>query len=42
MRHFGIQSVPGYDKLRHYFYDHKIIVVSKDPLNDIINNNDAT
>jgi hypothetical protein len=29
-------------KLRHYFYDHKIIVVSKAPLNDIINNIDAT
>jgi hypothetical protein len=29
-------------KLRHYFYDHKITVVSKAPLKDIINNNDAT
>jgi hypothetical protein len=29
-------------KLRHYFYDHKIIVVSKAPLKDIINNGDAT
>jgi hypothetical protein len=29
-------------KLRHYFYDHKIIVVSKAPLKDIINNSDAT
>jgi hypothetical protein len=28
-------------KLRHYFYDHKITVVSKAPLKDIINNNDA-
>jgi hypothetical protein len=28
-------------KLRHYFYDHKITVVSKDPLKDIINNSDA-
>jgi hypothetical protein len=25
-------------KLRHYFYDHKITVVSKAPLKDIINN----
>jgi hypothetical protein len=29
-------------KLRHYFYDHKIIVVSKAPLKDIINNSDGT
>jgi hypothetical protein len=29
-------------KLNHYFYDHKITVVSKAPLNDIINNSDAT
>jgi hypothetical protein len=29
-------------KLRHYFYDHKIIVVSKAPLKDIINNSDVT
>jgi hypothetical protein len=29
-------------KLRHYFYDHKITVVSKDPLKDMINNSDAT
>jgi hypothetical protein len=29
-------------KLWHYFYDHKIIVVSKAPLKDIINNSDAT
>jgi predicted dithiol-disulfide oxidoreductase (DUF899 family) len=29
-------------KLQHYFYDHKITVVSKAPLNDIINNSDAT
>jgi hypothetical protein len=29
-------------KLPHYFYDHKIIVVSKAPLKDIINNSDAT
>jgi predicted dithiol-disulfide oxidoreductase (DUF899 family) len=29
-------------KLQHYFYDHKIIVVSKAPLKDIINNSDAT
>jgi hypothetical protein len=29
-------------KLRHYFYDHQITVVSKAPLKDIINNNDAT
>jgi hypothetical protein len=29
-------------KLRHYFYDHKIIVVSKAPLKDITNNSDAT
>jgi dsDNA-binding SOS-regulon protein len=29
-------------KLRHYFYDHKITVVSKVPLKDIINNSDAT
>jgi hypothetical protein len=29
-------------KLRHYFYDHKVIVVSKAPLKDIINNSDAT
>jgi hypothetical protein len=29
-------------KLRHYFYDHKIIVVSKSPLKDIIDNSDAT
>jgi hypothetical protein len=28
-------------KLRHYFYDHKIIVVSKARLKDIINNSDA-
>jgi hypothetical protein len=28
--------------LRHYFYDHKITVVSKAPLKDIINNSDAT
>jgi hypothetical protein len=29
-------------KLRYYFYDHKITVVSKAPLKDIINNSDAT
>jgi hypothetical protein len=29
-------------KLRHYFYDHKITVVNKAPLKDIINNSDAT
>jgi hypothetical protein len=29
-------------KLRHYFYDHKITMVSKAPLKDIINNSDAT
>src|SRR3954469_5813663 len=29
-------------KLRHYFQEHPIIVVSKTPLSDIINNNDAT
>jgi hypothetical protein len=29
-------------KLRHYFYDHKITVVTKAPLKDIINNSDAT
>jgi hypothetical protein len=29
-------------KLRHYFYDHEITVVSKTPLKDIINNSDAT
>jgi hypothetical protein len=29
-------------KLRHYFYDHKITVVSKAPLKDIINNSNAT
>jgi hypothetical protein len=29
-------------KLRHYIYDHKITVVSKAPLFDIIINNDAT
>jgi predicted dithiol-disulfide oxidoreductase (DUF899 family) len=29
-------------KLRHYFYDHKITVVSKAPLKDIINNSDTT
>jgi hypothetical protein len=29
-------------KLRHYLYDHKITVVSKAPLKDIINNSDAT
>jgi hypothetical protein len=29
-------------KLRHYFYDHKITVVSKAPLKNIINNNDVT
>jgi hypothetical protein len=29
-------------KLRHYFYDHKIKVVSKAPLKDIINNSNAT
>jgi hypothetical protein len=29
-------------KLRHYFYDHNITVVSKAPLKDIINNSDAT
>jgi hypothetical protein len=28
-------------KLRHYFYDHKITVVSKAPLKDIINNSDT-
>jgi predicted metallo-beta-lactamase superfamily hydrolase len=28
-------------KLRHYFYDHKITVVSKAPLKDIINNSDV-
>jgi dsDNA-binding SOS-regulon protein len=29
-------------KLRHYFYDHKITVVIKAPLKDIIKNSDAT
>jgi hypothetical protein len=29
-------------KLRNYFYDHTITVVSKSPLKDIINNSDAT
>src|SRR4051812_20676111 len=29
-------------KLRHYFQEHPITVVSKTPLSDIINNNDAT
>jgi dsDNA-binding SOS-regulon protein len=29
-------------KLRHSIYDHKITVVSKAPLKDIINNSDAT
>jgi hypothetical protein len=29
-------------KLWRYFYDHKITVVSKAPLKDIINNSDAT
>jgi hypothetical protein len=29
-------------KLRHYFYDRKITVVSKAPLKDIINNSNAT
>jgi hypothetical protein len=29
-------------KLRHYFYDHKITVVSKASLKDIINNSDPT
>jgi hypothetical protein len=29
-------------KLRHYFYDHKITVVSKAPLKGIINYSDAT
>jgi hypothetical protein len=29
-------------KLGHYFYDHKITLVSKAPLNSIINNNDTT
>ena len=29
-------------KLRHYFQDHTITVVSKAPLKDIINNADAT
>jgi hypothetical protein len=29
-------------KLRHYFDDHKITVVSKAPLKDIINNSGAT
>jgi hypothetical protein len=29
-------------KLRHYFYDQKITVVSKAPLKDIINNSDTT
>ena len=29
-------------KLRHYFQEHPIIVVSKTPLSDIINNSDAT
>jgi hypothetical protein len=28
-------------KLRHYFYDHKITVMSKAPLKDIINNSDT-
>jgi predicted dithiol-disulfide oxidoreductase (DUF899 family) len=28
-------------KQQHYFYDHKITVVSKAPLKDIINNNDV-
>src|SRR3954469_9524206 len=29
-------------KLRHYFQEHPITVVSKAPLSDIINNSDAT
>src|SRR3954465_1168678 len=29
-------------KLRHYFQEHPITVVSKTPLSDIINNSDAT
>src|SRR4051812_44915200 len=29
-------------KLRHYFQEHPITVVSKDPLSDIINNSKAT
>ena len=29
-------------KLRHYFQEHSITVVSKAPLRDIINNADAT
>ena len=29
-------------KLRHYFQEHTITVVSKAPLSDIINNSDAT
>jgi hypothetical protein len=29
-------------KLRHYFYDHKITVVSKAPLKDMLNNSDTT
>ena len=29
-------------KLRHYFEEHPITVVSKTPLSDIINNSDAT
>jgi hypothetical protein len=32
----------AFHKLRHYFYDHKITVLSKAPLKDIINNSDAT
>jgi hypothetical protein len=31
----------GSRNLRQYFYDHKIKVVSKAPLKDIINNHDA-
>jgi hypothetical protein len=47
------QCYPHYQKLAygvflasrkfwHYLYDHKITVVSKAPLKDIINNSDAT
>ena len=32
----------GSQKLRHYFQEHPMTVVSKDPLPTIINNSDAT
>jgi hypothetical protein len=36
---YGVFLAPH--KVRHYFYDHKITVVSRAPLKDIINNSDA-